>query len=384
MGRARASLAGRQRGATGQGGTGQGGIRQGAIGPAGRARTALCPGAGFVRRSSAGGPAARRPALLRSSLALIAGALILAGCEATAPAEVPRPVLRPEHLVHAGGLASPESRQLAEYYRKVQEGFLARGLLRSDGGGPDVPFDARDLVDDFIRIALYEEYVTRGGRIVARETPGRLRKWAEPVRVALYFGADIPPPRRRADQALVRTYLGRLARITGHPIGLVAADMPLAAPAPAPSANFHIFVISDPDRRALSGQLHDRLEGFGPAALRAVREMPASTFCLVLTQDADDDGRYDQAVAVIRAEHPDLMRKACYHEEIAQGLGLPNDSPRARPSIFNDDEEFGLLTTHDEMLLRMLYDPRMKPGMSPDEARRVAEIIARELMGGSS
>jgi hypothetical protein len=43
---------------------------------------------------------------------------------------------------------------------------------------------------------------------------------------------------------------------------------------------------------------------------------------------------------VIRAEHPDLLRLSCLHEEIAQGLGLPNDSPRARPSIFNDDEEF--------------------------------------------
>ena len=25
-------------------------------------------------------------------------------------------------------------------------------------------------------------------------------------------------------------------------------------------------------------------------------------------------------------------------------MGLPNDSPDARPSIFNDDEEFALLT----------------------------------------
>ncbi len=40
--------------------------------------------------------------------------------------------------------------------------------------------------------------------------------------------------------------------------------------------------------------------------------------------------------------------------EIAQGLGLPNDSPTARPTIFNDDEEFALLTRQDEMMLRML------------------------------
>ena len=82
--------------------------------------------------------------------------------------------------------------------------------------------------------------------------------------------------------------------------------------------------------------------------------------------------------------NPDLLRLSCIHEEIAQGLGLSNDSPAARPSVFNDDEEFGLLTTHDEFLLRILYDPRMRPGMNEIEAREQAELIASELMGGQS
>ena len=63
-------------------------------------------------------------------------------------------------------------------------------------------------------------------------------------------------------------------------------------------------------------------------------------------------------------------------------MGLPNDSPTARPSIFNDDGEFGLLTTHDEMLLRILYDTRLTPGMTESEARPIIETIAAELMGG--
>jgi hypothetical protein len=72
------------------------------------------------------------------------------------------------------------------------------------------------------------------------------------------------------------------------------------------------------------------------------------------------------------------------HEEIAQGLGLPNDSPAARPSIFNDDEEFALLTRHDELLLRILYDRRLRPGMLPDDARPIVTEIAEELIGGPS
>jgi DUF2927 family protein len=112
--------------------------------------------------------------------------------------------------------------------------------------------------------------------------------------------------------------------------------------------------------------------------------MRRSTLCLVFAIDDDKDGLYGQAVAVIRAEHPDLLRLSCIHEELPQGLGLPNDSPAARPSVFNDDEEFGLLTTQDEYLLRMLYDPRMRPGMTAAQARPVAEVIAAELLGGKS
>ena len=65
-------------------------------------------------------------------------------------------------------------------------------------------------------------------------------------------------------------------------------------------------------------------------------------------------------------------------------MGLANDSPQARPSIFNDDEEFGLLTSHDELLLRMLYDPRFEAGMSAAEAAPIAREIATELLGGES
>ena len=72
------------------------------------------------------------------------------------------------------------------------------------------------------------------------------------------------------------------------------------------------------------------------------------------------------------------------HEELAQAMGLPNDSPQARPSIFNDDDEFGLLTTHDEYLLRMLYDPRLTPGMTAAQAEPIVRQIASELLNTPS
>ena len=74
------------------------------------------------------------------------------------------------------------------------------------------------------------------------------------------------------------------------------------------------------------------------------------------------------------------MRKSCIHEEMAQSLGLSNDSKVARPSIFNDDEEFALLTKHDEILLKILYDRRLKPGMNNIEAKPIVTKIAQELI----
>ena len=65
----------------------------------------------------------------------------------------------------------------------------------------------------------------------------------------------------------------------------------------------------------------------------------------------------------IRDEVQGLSRQACLEEEISQSLGLVRDDPTVRPSIFNDDEEFALLTRHDELLLQILYDPALAPGM---------------------
>ena len=121
-----------------------------------------------------------------------------------------------------------------------------------------------------------------------------------------------------------------------------------------------------------------------PRSVALLRNLPRSIQCIVMTtSEPSNPFEHDTALAVVRAEHPDLLRKSCYHEEMAQGLGLSNDSPNARPSIFNDDDEFALLTSHDEKLLTMLYDPRLRQGMTADEARPVTRILARELMGQS-
>ncbi|MFW8593553.1 DUF2927 domain-containing protein [Cribrihabitans neustonicus] len=275
---------------------------------------------------------------------------------------VPRP--RPAALVPEAPAPSADSQELTQYYRVLERDLLTRGLLRTDGGGPDTPFDAEDLAESFEALAFYDEY---GGNGLS----GGLGRWAGPVRIAAEFGPSVPPARRAADRVMLRDYAARLARITGHPVS--------AAPG---RTNFHVLFASLDDSAFVAERVRELLPGLGARELALLAAPPRSYYCLVVAGGPKSDPfTYSRGVALIRAEHPDLVRKSCVHEEVAQGLGLRNDSPRARPSIFNDDDEFALLTSFDEKLLRILYDPRLSPGMSADEARPLVRAIARELMG---
>ena len=171
----------------------------------------------------------------------------------------------------------------------------------------------------------------------------------------------------------METYSKRLAKLTGHPISTVSRN-----------ANFHVFVAGEDDTTFVQARLKQLIPGISQAQLNLFDDLPRSFYCFVFASASYGSPHvYTQAVALIRAEHPDLVRLSCIHEEIAQGLGLPNDSPKARPSIFNDDDEFALLTSHDEKLLTILYDPRLTPGMTADEARPIAQVISQELTGQS-
>lgn len=304
-----------------------------------------------------------------TALALI-GAAALAGCDAP-PAKVPvsvaaSPAPRPQVAAR-----SPESLEIEAHFKRVQASLLTSGLLRRDGGGPDTPFDAPTLARNFIQIALYQEYSERGGRLVAGQAPSVLHRWEQPLRYRVTFGASVPAGQRKVDTKSIAGFSRRLARLTGVSISKARSD-----------PNFHIFVVNEDERRALAPSLRAIEPGISPATLAAAVNMARDTYCLAFASDPQDDGTYERAIVIIRAEHPDLLRLSCVHEELAQAMGLANDSPRARPSIFNDDEEFGLLTTHDELLLRMLYDRRLRPGMTEAEARPIVETIATELIGG--
>jgi Protein of unknown function (DUF2927) len=267
---------------------------------------------------------------------------------------------------------SANSLAAASYYAQMQAALLREGMLRTDPGS-EIPLTPETLAENFLKVALFDEYRRDATGFVQGETESKLRRWEGPVRVAVVFGASVPVDRQATDRARLESLLRRLSMITDHPMVIDESN-----------PNFWIHIVSEDEREALEPEIRAVLPGLSAAEVAGITRMPRSTYCMVYALSQGGSGAYDRAFAVIRAEHPDLLRLSCMHEELAQGLGLPNDSRKARPSIFNDDEEFALLTDHDQLLLRILYSPELRPGMTVAEARPIVLSLARRLLGGDT
>nr|WP_279578043.1 DUF2927 domain-containing protein [Paracoccus versutus] len=328
---------------------------------------------------------------LSLALALLA---LLAACAPEPPAEAPPtpveappPPERPDPPVDQAALrreraesaraataraeaaaASPASRNMRDYLAGVEQALIARGRLRIDDGS-EIALTPEKLADTFIEVALYDEYVREGGKLVSRPTPAPLRRWQQPVLLRLEFGDSVAPDQRARDRAEIAGFAARLARISGHPVAVTGG-----------AGNVAVLILNEDERRAVGPRLAALVPGIPPGDIAALRDLAPQNYCTVFAYSNGNSPVYAQAVALIRAELPPRLRRSCIHEELAQGMGLANDSPRARPSIFNDNEEFAYLTRHDELLLQILYDARLRPGMTEAEARPIVLQIARELL----
>lgn len=263
------------------------------------------------------------------------------------------------------------------------------GRMRDDPSPLDAPFDNATLARNFRTIAFDVERdpFAIGEARGASGAPRILRRWHGPVQWAVYAS---PAEQARA-RPLVHSFAARLSMLTGLAFRAVGAE---TSPDPGPHAgpaNLQVWVV--PER--IGGML-DTLPPDGPEvddAGRAVRARiagfirtwygatasPCAAQFFNVGRPAAEAGTILGALVLIRAGLPDALLRSCIEEELTQAMGLPNDDAGVRPSIFNDEKEFGVLTAHDELLLRVLYDPRLAPGMPPDIAMPVVRRIIAEL-----
>ena len=121
------------------------------------------------------------------SLTAALGCLALLACDMVG---VPVRPLPPAPVPVTPTGPTPKSIAAATYYNQVQQLLLSQGMLRTDGGS-SVPVSPRTLTENFMRIALHDEYRRGSGGFVREETESRLRRWEVPVRVGVRFGASV-------------------------------------------------------------------------------------------------------------------------------------------------------------------------------------------------
>ena len=268
----------------------------------------------------------------------------------------------------AATLALAACDRTAETYRKYTDILQFEGKLRTELSPPDAQFSNDDLARNFEKIALNREYRREDEALIEETTPTRLSRWEKPVRYRIMGGAVT-----QADLTEYEAFATRLSGLTGLDIAEDDED-----------PNLTILILGPEERRAFIRQLQATgADQRMPLVVEWARDISYPCVGQVGYEDTET-GLISGAMIVIKGELEGVLRQSCIHEELTQTLGLMNDDQGVRPSIFNDDQEFALLTAHDEYLLRILYDPRLRPGMEAVEAQPLVWRIIEELRPGGA
>lgn len=82
---------------------------------------------------------------------------------------------------------------------------------------------------------------------------------------------------------------------------------------------------------------------------------------------------------ILTVDDGDFVFLDCAYEEILQSLGPINDTNAVPWTMFNDDVSMGFFDVYDQYILNILYDPRIKAGMTVQEAREVLPAIIPDV-----
>lgn len=253
---------------------------------------------------------------------------------------------------------TPESPVLPDrYLSEGQRTILARvanlpgDAVSVDGEQPAITWPASVLVEDFEILAFGPL-----NRDDQRIDDARLQKWLNPVKISLHFDKSLRSDERAVDRARILSLTSRLEHFTGHPIRLAEKD-----------PNIRVFVMNEA-----------RIVTIGQAAHGVAGELGASSCALDIAAQQMPESGLEEVSIYVRADLTEEARHHCYKRLISQSLGFTKGAGQM-PSILAADPLTTGFTSHDDLMLRMLYDPRLQPGITRREARPIVKVLAREL-----
>jgi len=211
-------------------------------------------------------------------------------------------------------------------------------------------FTDTEIVEGFLKLAF--------GAEASLGTPtDRIRKYDRPVRV--YIENRGKPDRHGQVTDIISDIRSRMK------------DLDIAVTAERSEANAIVRLVQDRDFAQTMRQV------YGRANTRKIQRAQDPQ-CLA-GFSKDETFRILRADVILVVDAGEFTFFDCAYEEILQALGPINDDVSVPWSMFNDEVSKGFFGTYDQYLMNILYDPRIRPGMTRDEARAVLPAVLPDV-----
>lgn len=137
-------------------------------------------------------------------------------------------------------------------------------------------------------------------------------------------------------------------------------------------------VVSSPSEANFIVYIVDRADYVATVRGKVYRDANAAAPGKCLVRSVFSPAGIRRSDAVIVADDGEALFDRCKAEEILQGLGPLNEHPSLRESMFNDRTRHTQFTRFDWLILNMLYDPRIRNGMSRAQVQPLLPEVLRD------
>ena len=210
-------------------------------------------------------------------------------------------------------------------------------------------FTDAEIVEGFLKTAFGAEFQL-AGRV------DRIRKYVTPVRVF----ADGNRSDRKAQLAQVVADIGKRVQ-----------HLDIATVSRAEDANVTVKLVRDRDlARTIAKdygneRAHEIKTALDPQCLSGFRK--------------NDAYEIERSNVILTVDNGDFVFLDCAYEELLQSLGPINDTSSVPWTMFNDKVSMGFFDVYDQYILNLLYDPRIRAGMTVDEVKAVLPAVLADV-----
>src|ERR1700704_3385890 len=210
-------------------------------------------------------------------------------------------------------------------------------------------FTDSEIIEGFFKTAFGAEYHL-AGRV------DRIRKYDVPVRVF----ADGNRPDRKAQLAKV---VADVAQRIEH--------IDIAMTETSGEANVVVKLVRDRD---LSRTI---TTFYGSERAREIRKS-LDPQCLSGFRK-NEKYEVEHSDVILTVDNGDFIFLDCAYEELLQSLGPINDTASVPWTMFNDNVQMGFFDVYEQYIMNILYDPRIKAGMTVQEVKAVLPQVLADV-----